>query len=152
MGRDEFGLPIFEHNKSNVGVGVSTEAVGVSGVKNSQGKEKQAEDKHTDTCKEPVKKSWANVLKSDAAQAKFSYFPMAKGSTVVQTPLEVLKNGNERFKLCAVGTFIKGHRSFSVVSGFVDRFWKKDECTFIFKFNSESSLNAFRARGTWYIL
>lgn len=162
IGRDEFGLPIIGNFKTGGNVAASTKDVGVSGVKNSQGQEKQAEGINTSNCEEPVKKSWANVLKSDNGmpQPKFSYFPMAEGSTVVQTPLEVLKKGNEKFKLCAVGTFTKGHRSFSAVSSFVEKFWRqkgltnvyqKDECTYLFKFNSENSLNAFLSRGTWYI-
>ncbi|KAK1358488.1 hypothetical protein POM88_051744 [Heracleum sosnowskyi] len=143
-GRDEFGLPIFtnwtsEKSSNQVlneilvtgadhsikGVNVE-ENVGVSGVKDSQG---------VSVVDVSNPKTWANILKNDSPPlVKFDYFPLAPSSSVVEPPIEVLKKGIDKFKLCIVGTFTKGAHSFSAVTSFV------------------KSMTDFLARGTWYIL
>ena len=105
--------------------------------------------------------TWANVLKADIPPAvSFKYFPLEKGTTFVQPPDEVLKQGNEKFKNCVVGTFSKGTHTFKVVSDFAFQVWKsrglqsvfqKDSSTFVFRFSSEAGVNEVLSRGTWYI-
>lgn len=69
-------------------------------------------------------KSWANVLKTEKENyAKFSYFPLGKDEKIVEPPLEVLKQGNEKYKFCVVGTFTKRVKSFKEVSEFAHKMW-----------------------------
>ncbi|KAK1388167.1 hypothetical protein POM88_016345 [Heracleum sosnowskyi] len=75
-------------------------------------------------------------------------------------PDAVLKQGNEKFKTCIVGTFTRGAPSYSKVAAFARDAWErkgllltsqKDARTYVFKFDSEANMNAAMARGTWYL-
>ncbi|KAK1351620.1 hypothetical protein POM88_054164 [Heracleum sosnowskyi] len=105
-------------------------------------------------------KSWANVVQSKEEQVRFEYIPMPEGSKVLCPPDEVLRQGNDKFKLCIVGTFSKGTHPFSVVKRFAQRFWEgfglcdvfqKDTKVFLFKFKDEDSMNKVLTKGTWYV-
>ena len=104
--------------------------------------------------------SWANLLKKDVPTPSFKYFPVDKGSTIVDPPVEVLRKGNEKFKFCVVGTFSKGTHSYKIVSDFAFRNWRsrglqavhqKDNITYLFRFASEDGVNEVLSRGTWYV-
>ncbi|KAK1405698.1 hypothetical protein POM88_005303 [Heracleum sosnowskyi] len=176
-GRDEFGLPIFtKHTASNMfGNGPNRmedlgrestgkevpqvfdtspekEDIGVSGVKDSDGKEKHSK---------PA--SWSQVVRSVpilSNSVKLDYVPLPEGVKVVAPPIEVLKKGNDKLRNCIVGSISKGNVSFGRVSAFAHHVWdkrgllsvfQKDNATFIFKFDSELSMNNVLASGTWYI-
>ncbi|KAK1397099.1 hypothetical protein POM88_006962 [Heracleum sosnowskyi] len=74
--------------------------------------------------------------------------------------MEVLKEGNDKFINCIVGTFSKGVKSFSMVASSARLAWEKrglinvfqkDNHVFIFKFSSLEERNRVLARGTWYV-
>lgn len=104
--------------------------------------------------------SWAHVLKKDAAAIiNFKYHPLGT-EKIVEPPLEVLKQGNEKFKHCVVGTFTKGSKSYKEVSEFAFQFWgkkglqkvyQKDTHTFVFHFDGMVSRDDVLTRGTWYV-
>ena len=104
--------------------------------------------------------TWANLLKKDAPALSFKYFPVDKGTTIVDPPVEVLKKGNDKFKFCVVGTFSKGTQPFKVVSEFAFRNWRsrglqavhqKDSSTYLFRFANDDGVSEVMSRGTWYV-
>lgn len=108
------------------------------------------------------KKTWSNVVKNPPTQVnevKFDYCPRPEGVKVVSPPLEVLQEGNDRFKNCLVGTFSKATRSYNAVVSFARRMWgdkllsvtQKDSHTFFFKFNSSVAMKNLLSRGTYYV-
>ncbi|XP_074364024.1 uncharacterized protein LOC141704734, partial [Apium graveolens] len=52
-------------------------------------------------------KSWSNIVKDKAPEVKFDYIPLPEGTSVLSPPDEVLRKGNDKFKMCMVGTFSK---------------------------------------------
>lgn len=151
--------------------------VGISGAKDANGVERDSEDqfpplpssKNTkERCVEdvglpPLKPLWSKVV-SDPSPTKravsFDYCPRPEGTSVVSPPVEVLKEGNDKFKFCIVGTFSKGTKPFNTVVGFARTAWEKrgllnvfqkDSHVFLFKFCSEETMNKALAQGTWYI-
>ncbi|KAK1370806.1 hypothetical protein POM88_036898 [Heracleum sosnowskyi] len=128
------------------------EDIGVSGVKDSDGKEKHSK---------PA--SWSQVVRSApilSNSVKFDYVHLPEGFKVVAPPIEVLKKGNNKLMNCIIGSISKGNVSFGRVSAFAHRVWdkrgllfvfQKDNATFIFKFDLELSMNNVLASGTGYI-
>ncbi|KAK1394460.1 hypothetical protein POM88_013517 [Heracleum sosnowskyi] len=182
--RDEFGLPVLQEvrsHSSGVGVGPSDLK---SILKKRQIPEKLSRVSNGETIVEncskqpegtngillqtvaenqpipPAAKSWSKVVQSNEEQVHFEYIPMPEGSKVLSPPDEVLRQGNEKFKLCIVGTFSKGTHPYSVVKRFAQRFWEgiglcdvfqKAEKVFLFKFKDEDSMNKVLSKGTWYV-
>lgn len=111
----------------------------------------------------PLKPLWSKVVAEPPPKAKvvsFDYFPRPEGITIVSPPVEVLKEGNEKFKFCIEGVFSKGSKPYSMVVGAARRAWErkgmlqvfqKDSRTYLFKFTSEAEMNKVLAQGTWYI-
>ena len=105
--------------------------------------------------------SWANILKKEVpVVATFGYYPLEKNATVVEPPLATLREGNEKFRSCMVGSFTKGTKSYKEVSEFAFKIWgkrglknvfQKDNCTYLFKFVDTRSRDDALARGTWYV-
>lgn len=105
--------------------------------------------------------TWANVLKKEmVVPAKFSYFPPGKDASVIEPPIDVLKQGNEKYKFAVVGTFTKGTKSFKEVADFAYKMWgskgllkvlHRDNSTFVLKFDSAQSRDIVLSRGTWYV-
>lgn len=107
-----------------------------------------------------VPKSWANVVKKDSPVVSFKFFPLGKGDSVVDPPIEVLKQGNEKFKHCVVGTFSKRTQPYKLVSKSAFHNWRskglvsvhqKDSSTYLFRFSNDTGVNSVLARGTWYV-
>ncbi|KAK1384884.1 hypothetical protein POM88_022619 [Heracleum sosnowskyi] len=172
VGRDEYGLPIFkqkeetgcdarkvfvESPKNDVVVGE-----GVSGVKDSHGQESVP----LEVIESPVANkphSWSQVLRSappTCKDLKFEYLPMPLGVDVLTPPDEVLREGNEKFRNCIVGTFSRMALSYTRVVEFAKATWEKgglihvsqkNSHVFIFKFASATQMNNALSRGTWYI-
>ncbi|KAK1360678.1 hypothetical protein POM88_045152 [Heracleum sosnowskyi] len=182
--RDESGLPIIQEvrpHTSGVGAGPSdlksilkkrqNSEVPIrdsNGKTNDEKYAKQTDDTNgvplqtseinSDT--PPAAKTWSKVVQSNEEQVHFEYIPMPEGSKVLSPPDEVLRQGNEKFKLCIVGTFSKGTHPYSVVKRFAQRFWEgiglcdvfqKAEKVFLFKFKDEDSMNKVLSKGTWYV-
>lgn len=147
---------------------------GCSGLKNAQGIERIVDEfpplssKFTSADKTTndvpsLKPLWSSIVKDPPLQAnkvQFEYYPRPEGITVVSPPVEILKEGNDKFKFCIVGKFSKGAKSYKSVVDFATRFWEKrgllnvyqkDRYEFLFKFNSKEALNKVLAQGTWYI-
>ncbi|KAK1384182.1 hypothetical protein POM88_021917 [Heracleum sosnowskyi] len=115
-GRDEYGLPIFNTTQTESGPPIEPnvfdelpcrEEAGVSGVPIMLDEEV------------PVKNTCAKVvpdLVPPVNYVVFNYCPRPAGSTIVSSPIEVLKKGNEKFKNCIVGTFSKRIKPFSMVA------------------------------------
>ncbi|KAK1397096.1 hypothetical protein POM88_006959 [Heracleum sosnowskyi] len=109
------------------------------------------------------KNTWAKVVQDPPPpvnNVSFKYCPRPAGTNVVSPPLEVLKEGNDKFKNCIVGTFSKGVKSFSMVAASARSAWElrgltnvfqKDTHVFIFKFSSMEERNKVLAWGTWYV-
>lgn len=175
--RDEFGLPQVTESavKPNPFVdkmkGPVVENPHIVGIEISQ-KEEQVFDKKPqqpsveagNSTKDGAKpKSWTQVLNDSIPKhspVKLDFFPKAAGASKVSPPIEVLKQGNEKFKNCLVGTFTKGHLSYSKVLTFAQSAWtskgllhvaQKDSHTFLFRFKEENDMNSILARGTWFI-
>lgn len=108
-------------------------------------------------------KSWSHVVKTASPvppQVKFSYVPPKEGENIVAPPDDELKEGNDKLKFTIVGSFTKGTVSFNKMVEFANKAWKdrgllhvgqKDSRTYLFRFNSESSMANILVRGTWYI-
>ncbi|KAK1401522.1 hypothetical protein POM88_001127 [Heracleum sosnowskyi] len=182
--RDESGLPVIQEvrpHASGVGAGPSDlksilkkrqhSEVPIrdsNGKTNDEKYAKQTDDnngvplqtseKNSNT--PPAAKTWSKVVQSKEEQVRFEYIPMPEGSKVLSPPDDVLRQGNDKFKLCIVGTFSKGTHTFNVVKRFAQRFWEglglcdvfqKDEKVFLFKFKNENSMNKVLSKGTWYV-
>lgn len=109
--------------------------MGVSGEKTSQGCYKDSEGNVLDerSVREKgnlkstdVKNTWSSVVKNPPPASNnvvFDYCPPPDGSKVVSPPVEVLKEGNEKFRNCIVGTFSRGALSFNTVAAFAHSEW-----------------------------
>ena len=109
------------------------------------------------------KKSWTQVLNDSIPKftpVKFDFIAKAAGNTKVSPPIEVLKQGNDKYKFCLVGTFSKGHLPYAKVLAFARDVWsskgllhvaQKDSHTFLFRFKEVNDMNSILARGTWFI-
>lgn len=112
---------------------------------------------------QPPLKSWSQVVndpETSPTPVKFDFIQASAGSTKISPPIEVLKQGNEKFKNCLIGVFSKGYLQYSKVMDFARKNWshkglihvsQKDSHTFIFKFREENDVNSILARGTWFI-
>lgn len=110
-----------------------------------------------------LKKSWSQVVNDASPQftpVKFDFIQLPPGNTLVSPPMEVLKQGNEKFKNCLVGTFSKGFLPFAKVTEFARKAWgpkglihvsQKDSHNFLFKFSEVNDVNSILARGTWFV-
>lgn len=175
--RDEYGLPVMTplegtvQAKEKLGepnpfkdkmkgkIDVSGGEVPSVGVKDMNDA-KASQDKSNVTPPEE-KKSWANILQNEhTAEAKFEYFPLGKDVNVVEPPIEALRQGNDKFRCCVVGTFTKGTKSYKEVADFAFKMWgsrgllkvfQKDPQTYVLKFDNERNRDAVIARGTWYV-
>lgn len=92
--------------------------------------EKKRDDEMSASKKAPQavsqsEETWAKVVFSKETEVLFYYIPMPEGAKVLSPPDGVLRKGNEKFKLCVIGTFSKGTRPFSVVKRFAQRFWEQ---------------------------
>ncbi|KAK1398433.1 hypothetical protein POM88_008296 [Heracleum sosnowskyi] len=133
---------------------------GVSGVKDSQGQESM-EVKGSPAAHKPH--SWSEVLRSAppaCKDVKFEYLPMPHGVEVFTPPDEVLREGNDKFRNCIVGTFSRMALSYTRVVEFAKATWeksglihvsKKNSHVFIFKFATAAQMNNALSCGTWYI-
>lgn len=142
----------FPPNVSNVS--------GPSGVKDNLGHEKSEKSGPQSSSQT---KSWSQVVKEAtpvAVNFDLTYVPPVDGESVICPPDEVLKEGNDKLKTSIVGRFTKGVVPYNKVVDFANKLWKnrglisvgqKDNRTFLFKFNSISSMNLALAKGTWYI-
>lgn len=111
---------------------------------------------------ESNKKSWSQVVHESVpklAPVEFDYIQLPPGVTKISPPVEVLKQGNDKFKLCLVGTFSKGFLPYAKVVELAHKAWdhrgllqvsQKDSHTFLFKFKEINGMNAILARGTWF--
>ncbi|KAK1388172.1 hypothetical protein POM88_016350 [Heracleum sosnowskyi] len=107
-----------------------------------------------------IKNSWAKIVHDPlppVINVSFKYCPRPAESSVVSPPVEVLREGNEKFENCIVGTFSKGVKSFNLVASSTRSAWEhrglinvfqKDNHVFIFKFRSVEERNIVLARGT----
>ncbi|KAK1397098.1 hypothetical protein POM88_006961 [Heracleum sosnowskyi] len=180
-GRDEFGLPKFTSGTSG-GMGDNNKEAIANSSKNAE--ELFDDMTHRDTVGDtdfpPLPKSdspaskaqedevvfkntWAKVVRDPPPpvnNVSFKYCPRPAGTNVVSPPLEVLKEGNDKFKNYIVGTFSKGVKSFSMVAASARSAWElrgltnvfqKETHVFIFKFSSMEERNKVLAWGTWYV-
>lgn len=174
LSRNEFGLPITEKDTDEpssdpvlkakfVPEYESGDGENLSAGKESKERMGEGSNLNNNMTKEgttEAPKSWANILRKDIPEVNFKYFPVEKGATTVDPPVEVLRMGNEKYKHCAVGTFSKGTQSFKNVSEFAFHNWKsrglisvhqKDLRTYMFRFNDAAGVNEALSRGTWYV-
>lgn len=180
-GRDEFGLPKFTGGTSG-GMGENRKDAKVDSSRNADNlfDAMPIRDKVGDMAFPPLpkshspvskahedevvlKNSWAKVVRDpppSSNNVSFKYCPRPAGTSVVSPPIEVLREGNDKFKNCIVGTFSKGVKSFSLVTSAARSAWEhrgltnvfqKDTHVFIFKFNSMEERNKVLAWGTWYV-
>lgn len=167
--RDEFGLPVIQAcdkatkpspNPFKDKMKGKVDLIGTPSVVDEVLEEKAV--------KAPAKedsvpeKSWSQVVNNSSPvhHVKFEYFPKSVGASVISPPREVLKQGNEKFKNCLVGTFSKGYLPYAKVKDFAIKNWtskgfvqvsQKDNLTFIFKFKEQNDVMSVLARGTWFI-
>ncbi|KAK1351619.1 hypothetical protein POM88_054163 [Heracleum sosnowskyi] len=186
LNRDEFGLPKFSDLKHREMPGGSEQLVDKSKVHSDEVdvekpdvckdklKQKVSEEfpplpnmKACSDSKEraepQVKPLWSKVVKEPPQPVNnvcFDYCPRPVGISVVSPPVEVLQEGNAKFKNCLVGTFSKGTKPYNTVVGVACKAWEKrgllnvyqkDSNVFIFKFDSELAMNKILALGTWYV-
>lgn len=173
-GRDEFGLPILkQRNDRSEEVhnpfvdkmkAKENDVVDPPGLEKTGGKVSETgPEKEKGTFVETAKPSWSNVLKNPPPPANnitFDFFPLPTGTKIVSPPVEVLKEGNDKFKNCVIGTFSRGAVPLSTVAEFARSEWQarglvsiaqKDRHIFFFKFNSVAAMNWVLSRGTWYV-
>ncbi|KAK1365725.1 hypothetical protein POM88_041286 [Heracleum sosnowskyi] len=146
---------------------------GVSGLKNSEGKESSTNSQKASEHEESqgagskcnsypvnVGKSWSNIVNdSPPTTVTFEYVPLLEGNTISPPDEDVLE-GNENFKYCVVGTFTKKAPLFHVVSSIASSMWdkkglssvaQKTSFIYLFKFNNVAAINKVLAKGTLYI-
>lgn len=109
------------------------------------------------------KKSWSQVVNEHVSKSppvEFDFIKIPAGTTTISPPVEILKQGNDKFKYCLVGSFSKGYLPYSKVADFARKTWEhkglthisqKDSRTFLFFFKDFSGINGVLARGTWFI-
>ena len=66
--------------------------------------------------------NWANGLKKDKeVPVEFGYQPVKGEDKVEESSVDVLRKGNDKYKLCVVETFTKGTNSFKKVAEFAQK-------------------------------
>ena len=166
-GRDEFGLPrlnpFVDKMKGKVDSPPGNKD-GFSKVGENVVKDVGAQFVEPKEKLQPVlpPKSWSQILKDSPPPVKdvvFQYLPLPEGTCVVTPPDEELQEGIEKLKCCVIGTFTKGTLPLRVVSQVASKIWvnrglcsvqKKNDLTFVFKFDSVANKNAILSKGTWY--
>lgn len=77
-------------------------------------KSAKANGMHASVGEPTLKPLWSKVVADPPPlkkQVRFEYFPRQVGFTVVSPPVEVLKESNEKFKFCIVGTLAKSYKT-----------------------------------------
>ncbi|KAK1369731.1 hypothetical protein POM88_035823 [Heracleum sosnowskyi] len=185
-GRDEFGLPVFSKQKIDhtEALGVSgvkdahnvledlSDSVHVTHKAKNLDSSPDARVVHRNALEEKnevaetadsPKATWSQVVKqapSHINNLSFDYVPRPPGVKIVSPPEEVLRQGNNKFKTCIVGTFTRGAPPFSRVVAFAHNVWdkkglvhisQKDPRTYIFKFDTIANMHSAMSKGTWYL-
>ena len=167
--RDEYGLPVIQPSGGKVPPTSDPFKDKMKGKVEDKGPDlgadgvfdKKSEKKSEKSDAAPTK-SWSQVVNDSppVPPIKFDFIPKSVGAKVISPPVEVLKQGNDKFKNCLVGVFSKGYLPYNKVNEFANKNWsskgllhvsQKDNRTFIFKFRSQSDVMGVLARGTWFI-